>query len=147
MGRNRLSLERARWLAVARWLVVALLLAVGVAACGSTVSASSFKGEAHAVAQRLSDFQADVTSANEQKLCSEDLASAVRAELNRDGGCKQALKRQIATIDVFEMTVEKIAVSGTNATALVKSTWSGKAGLATLRLRKEGGVWRVAALA
>ena len=97
------------------------------------------------MAQRLSDFEADVTSASERKLCSEDLSSALRAELEREGGCKQALKRQIATIDVFEMTVEQIAVSGAGATADVKSTWSGKLSLATLRLRKEGGIWRVAA--
>jgi hypothetical protein len=36
-------------------LLVAVLLALGVGACGSTVSTSSFKGEAHAVAQRISD--------------------------------------------------------------------------------------------
>jgi hypothetical protein len=123
---------------------LALVLAIGLAACGSAVSTNDFKGEAHAVAQRISDFQADVTSANEQKLCSEDLSSALRGRLNRaGGGCKQALKRQIGTIDDYEMTVERITVSATTAKALVKSTWSGKQGLATLKLVKEGGTWRV----
>jgi hypothetical protein len=129
------------------WLLTAPLLAVCLAACGSTVSASSFKGEAHAVAQRLSDFQADVTSTNEQKLCGEDLARVVRTRLDTaSGGCTQALKRQLGAIDDFELTVEKIAVSGATATAEVRSTWSGKLRLATLKLVKEGRSWRIASL-
>ena len=186
-------------------LIAVPLLAFGFAACGSTVSTSNFKGEAHAVAQRISDLQADVTAANEQKLCSEDLSRAARARLNaatearrhspstripgstearrhspstripgstearrhspstripgstearrhspstRIPGsastCRQALKRQLGTIDSYELTVEKIAVNGATATAHVKSMWSGKLRSATLMLVKEGGSWRIA---
>ncbi|HWX44306.1 MAG TPA: hypothetical protein VNY52_03180 [Solirubrobacteraceae bacterium] len=128
-------------------LIVVPLLALGLGACGSTVSTSSFKGEAQAVAQRISDLQSDVTAASEQKLCNQDFARAVRARLNTGGGnCQQAVKRQIGSIDGYEVTVEKVAVSGATATAIVKSTWSGKLGLATLRLVKEGGSWRIASL-
>jgi hypothetical protein len=127
-----------------RSLLVVPLLALGLAACGSTVSTSNFKGEAHAVAQRISDYQADVAAASEQKLCSEDLSSAARARLGAaSGGCKQAIKRQLGSIDDYELTVEKVAVSGATATATVKSTWSGKPRLATLALVKEGGGWRI----
>lgn len=127
--------------------IVLALLALALGACGSTVSTSGFKGEAQAVAQRISDFQSNVTAASEQKLCSQDFSRAVRARLNAGGGsCQQALKRQLGSIDDYELTVEKIAVSGATATARVKSTWSGKVGLATLRLVKEGGSWRIAAL-
>jgi hypothetical protein len=142
---NLISIRRAgQFIALP---ALALAFAIGLAACGSAVSASNFKGEAHAVAQRISDFQANVTSASEQKLCSEDLSSAVRAQLNRaSGGCQQALKRQIGTIDDYEMTVEKITVSGATATALVKSRWSGKLRLTTLNLAKEGGSWRITGL-
>ncbi len=128
-------------------LLAAALLALGLAACGSTVSTSAFKGEAHAVAQRISDYQADIAAASEQKLCREDLSSAVRARLSTaSGGCKQALKRQLGSIDDYEVTVEKVAVSGATATAVVKSTWSGKARLTTLELVKQGGSWRIAGL-
>jgi hypothetical protein len=125
-------------------LLVAVLLALGVGACGSTVSTSSFKGEAHAVAQRISDLQSDVSALNEQKICEQDFSRAARARLSTAGNtCKQALKRQLGSIDAYELTVEKIALSGATATARVRSTWSGKLATNTLELVREGGSWRV----
>jgi hypothetical protein len=125
-------------------LLVAVLLALGVGACGSTVSTSGFKGEAHAVAQRISDLQSDVSAVNEQKICEQDFSRAARARLSTGGNtCKQALKRQLGSIDDYELTVEKIAVSGVTATARVRSTWAGKPSTNTLRLVKERGNWRV----
>lgn len=122
----------------------AVLLALGVGACGSTVSTSSFKGEAHAVAQRISDLQSDVSALNEQKICEQDFSRAARARLSTGGNtCKQALKRQLGSIDAYELTVEKIAVSGATATARVRSTWAGKLSSNRLKLVKEGGSWRV----
>lgn len=126
-------------------LLVIPLLAVGLAACGSTVSTSTFKGESHAVAQRISDYQADVGAASEKKLCKEDFSSAVRRRLNAaTGGCEEALKRQLGSIDDYEATVEQVTVSGATATAEVKSTWSGKLRDTTLHLVKEDGSWRIA---
>lgn len=125
-------------------LLIAVLLALGVGACGSTVSTSGFKGEAHAVAQRISDLQSDVSALNEQKICEQDFSRAARTRLSTGGDtCKQALKRQLGTIDAYELTVEKIAVSGATATAHVRSTWAGKLSSSGLKLVKEGGSWRV----
>src|SRR5258708_20995019 len=94
-------------------LIAVPLLAAGLAACGSTVSTGAFKGESHAVAQRISNYQADIATASEQKLCSKDLASAVRIRLSAaSGGCEQALKRQLGSIDDYQVTVEKVTVSG-----------------------------------
>lgn len=124
--------------------LIAVLLALGVGACGSTVSTSGFKGEAHAVAQRISDLQSDVSALNEQKICERDFSRAARARLSTGGNtCKRALKRQLGTIDAYELTVEKIAVSGATATAHVRSTWAGKLSSNRLKLVKEGGNWRV----
>ncbi len=124
--------------------LIAVLLALGVGACGSTVSTSSFKGEAHAVAQRISDLQSDVSALNEQKICEQDFSRAARARLTTSGNtCKQALKRQLGTIDAYELSVEKIAVSGATATAQVRGTWAGKLSSNRLKLVKEGGSWRV----
>jgi uncharacterized protein YukE len=124
--------------------LTAVLLALGVGACGSTVSTSSFKGEAHAVAQRISDLQSDVSALSEQKICERDFSRAARARLSVTGStCKQALKRQLGTIDAYELTVEKIAVRGAAAAARVRSTWAGKLSTSTLKLVKEGGGWRV----
>lgn len=130
-------------------LLAGTLLAAGATACGSTVSTSGFTGESHAVAQRISSYQADIAAASEQKLCSEDLSSALRARLSGTGGsCAQTLKRQLDSIDDYEVTVEKggIAVSGATATAHVRSTWSGKPRSTTLELVKQGGSWRIAGL-
>ncbi len=129
-------------------LLIAVLLALGVGACGSsTVSTSSFKGEAHAVAQRISDLQSDVSALNEQKICAQDFSRAARARLSTAGNtCKRALKRQLGSIDDYELSVEKIAVSGATATARVRSTWSGKLSTNALKLVKEGGTWRVEGL-
>jgi hypothetical protein len=125
-------------------LIVACALAFGVVACGGAVTTTNFKGEAHAVAQRLSDLQSDVTAADEQKICNSDFSRAARARLSTHGGsCVQALKRQLGMIESYELTVEKVAVSGVTATATVRSTWSGKNRTSTMRLVKEGGGWRV----
>ena len=62
-------------------LLIVVLLALGIGACGSTVSTSSFKGEAHAVAQRIADLQSDVSALNEQKICEQDFSRAARERL------------------------------------------------------------------
>jgi Putative lumazine-binding len=129
-------------------LCVALSLAEGMAACGATgVSTSSFKGEAHAVAQAISDLQSDVTAGDQHKVCSGDLARAIVARLNAArGGCSEAIKHQLAEIDNPEVSVKTVQVSGTSASASVKSVFSGKSRLATLTLVKEGGRWRILSL-
>ncbi len=128
--------------------LIAVVLALGVNACGGTVTTSNFKGEAHAVAQRISDLQSDVSAASEQKICEQDFSRAARARLSTAGNsCKQALKRQLGSIDDYELTVEKIAVSGSTATARVRSTWAGKLSTNTLKLVKEGGNWRIEGIA
>jgi hypothetical protein len=125
-------------------LMAVLLLALGVGACGGTVTTGSFKGEAHAVAQRISDLQSDVSAASAQNVCDKDFSRAARARLSTAGNtCKQALKRQLGSIDSYELTINKVAVHGATATARVRSTWSGKLHTSTLKLVKEGGSWRV----
>jgi hypothetical protein len=126
-------------------IAFALLLAAGLGACGSgTVTTSNFKGEAHAVAQRISALESDVTAADEQKICAVDFSRAARARLSTKGStCQRALERQIGSIDGYELTVENVTVGGAGATARVRSTWSGKQRKSTLKLVKEGGGWRV----
>lgn len=120
------------------------LLAVGLGACASTTSTSSFKGEQHAVAQAVSNLQSHATALEAKKICGEDLAATNVARLNAaTGGCKQAIETQLKEIDSFETTVESIKISGDRATAQVKSIDSGKNAIATLTLVKEGGKWRI----
>jgi hypothetical protein len=120
-------------------------LVAGAAACGTkVVSTGAFKGEAHAVAQAISNLQSDVTAGDQQKVCANDLARAVLAHLDAaHGGCKEAIKSQLAEIDNPELSVKAVQVSGTSASAQVKSVFSGKSRLSTLALVKESGRWKV----
>jgi hypothetical protein len=127
-------------------LLCASLSGVGLAACGNTVSAA-FKGEEHEVAQAISNLQTDATAGNEQKLCANDLASAVVTQLNAKGGCKQAIKNRLTDIDIFEVSVQSVQVKASGgrrtASASVRSIYSGKTRASTLSLVKEGGKWKI----
>jgi hypothetical protein len=127
------------------------LLAVLLAACGSSVATTSFKGEEHEVAQAISNLQADASAGNEQKLCADDLAGTVVGALNRAaGGCSQAIKNQLAEIDSFEVSIQGVHVAPQGAhptaTATVKSIDAGKSRATTVTLVKEAGRWKLSGL-
>jgi hypothetical protein len=126
------------------------LIAVAIAACGSTVTTSTFKGEEHEVAQAISNLQADASAGNEQKICAEDLAGPVVAALNRArGGCRHAIKNQLAEIDSFEVSIKAVHLAPgahPTATATVKSINAGKTRASTVTLVKEQGRWKVSSL-
>jgi Putative lumazine-binding len=123
------------------------LAALTLAACGAQVSTTGYKGEDKAVAQRVADFQTDATASDEQKVCENDLAAAVKARLKTAGSdCQSALKHQLSQIDTLELTIKSIAVKGNTALARVKSTWSGKSRESTLALVREGSAWRISGL-
>jgi len=123
------------------------LLATGLAACANTVSTTSFKGEQQQVAQAISNLQSHATALEAKKICTEDLAAANVARLSTaPGGCKQTIETQLKQIDNFETTVESVKISGTHATAQVKSVTAGKKTVQTLTLVKEGGKWRISGI-
>jgi hypothetical protein len=132
--------RRARW--------TAPLAALALAGCGSSVASTNFSGEMHDVAQAIANLQSDVNSSEPQKICHNDLASAVVSRLNASpGGCKQAIKEQVAEIDNSEVKVDSVALgsgaaAGT-ATARVRTIYSGKTRASTVSLRKEGGKWKL----
>jgi hypothetical protein len=123
------------------------LLALALAGCGSTVSTSSFHGEEHEVAQVVANFQADVSAAEQQKVCANDLSSGLVARLGGPAACRKAVKNQLAEVDNLEMSVRAVQVSPPGAprtaTARVKSINGGKSRLATLTLVREGGSWKI----
>lgn len=126
-------------------VLCATLTAIGVSACGSTVS-TAFKGEAHEVAQAVSNLQTDARNADEQKICANDLASTLVTRLNSArGGCREAIKSQLTDVDSFEANVQSIEVNAAarGASANVRSTYSGKSRPSTLLLVKEAGKWKI----
>ncbi len=122
------------------------LCGLAFAACGNTVSTSSFKGEAHEVAQTVANLQADVTAGEQKKVCGSDLALPVVSRLGGTKACEAAVKTQLAEVDSTEVKVESVRVTGTTATAKVKSTYSGKSRPSTINLVKEGGKWKISGL-
>jgi copper chaperone CopZ len=120
------------------------LLGTGVAACGNTVSTSSFKGEQQKVAQTVAHLQSHATALDAKKICGEDLAAANVARLRTaSGGCKQAIESQLKQIDSFETTVQSVQIDGATATARVKGVKGGKKSVQTMTFAKEGGRWRI----
>jgi hypothetical protein len=133
-------------------LLVATLLVCGLAACGSTVATSNFKGEQHEVAQAISNLQSDVRAGEQTKVCENDLAGPVVARLSAaPGGCKQAIKGQLSEIDNFDVTVESVQITSTGskrtATARAKSTYNGKKVVRTATLVFENGKWKILSVA
>jgi hypothetical protein len=133
-------------------LLVATLLVCGLAACGSTVATSNFKGEQHEVAQAISNLQSDVRAGEQTKVCENDLAGPVVARLSAaPGGCKQAIKGQLSEIDNFDVTVESVRITSTGskrtATARAKSTYNGKKVVRTATLVFENGKWKILSVA
>ena len=124
------------------------LAAASLLGCANKVSTSGFSGEQREVAQTISNLQADATATDELKICRNDLAGAVVARLNAaPGGCRQAVKRQVAEVDSLNMTVQSVQLSGTGArrtaSARVKSVYEGKMRPSTVSLVKEGGKWKI----
>jgi hypothetical protein len=140
---GRLRPRRAGW--------ATSLAALALAGCGSSVASTNFAGEQHEVAQGIANLQSDVNSQEQKKICDNDLASAVVARLSTSpGGCKQAIKEQLAEIDNAEVKVDSVQLgsgraAGT-ATAHVRTIYAGKTRASTVSLRKEGGKWKLAAI-
>jgi hypothetical protein len=124
------------------------LLVLGMSACASTTSPSSFKGEPHAIAQTISNLQTEATAGEAKKICATLLSSTVTARLSStSGGCTQALKDQLSQVDTLELTIQSILPqSGTSASAQVKSTYAGKSKTSTVNLVKEDGKWKISKL-
>jgi hypothetical protein len=134
----------------------ATTLALALAGCGSTsTSTSAFKGEKHEVAQAIANLQSDLTSSDQKKVCTNDLAAAVVTKLSYAAGtstgpaagCEQAVKKQLTAIDNLELAVDSVTLKGTGAQqtaqAEVRSIYEGKTRLSTLSLVKEGGKWKL----
>jgi copper chaperone CopZ len=95
----------------------------------------------------VSSLQSNATALEAKKVCSENLASANVARLDKAaGGCKKALETQLKEIDSFETTVESVQISGDTASARVKGVHSGKKAIYKLTLVKEDGKWKVSAV-
>ncbi len=126
-------------------ILISLLLAGGLVGCGTTgTPAGKFQGESAKVAAAVNALSNASTSRDTTKICTKLLAPAVAQKLAGAGGsCPRVVDRQLATVDNFTVTVEKVSVNGTTAQAQVKSISSGKNRSDTFNLiRLPDGSWR-----
>ena len=88
--------------------------------------------------QTISDFQTDADGGRPKKICRKTWRPQSRQSCRRPGAtAKAALKSQLAEIDILELTVESVELSGNKASAAIKSTWSGKSRRSTIELTKK----------
>ncbi|MGH2863725.1 MAG: hypothetical protein ACRDJX_00590 [Solirubrobacteraceae bacterium] len=129
-------------------LICVALLALGLTACGSSVSTSGFQGEQHEVAQAIANLQSAATTGEYKKLCGELLSAPVVARLGGAGDCERAVKNQLAEIDNLQVSVQTVRVASdrTSATAAVASVYEGKTRAGKLSLVKEGKHWKISGL-
>jgi hypothetical protein len=133
----------------ARLAPLALVVALAAAGCGQANkdSATKFSGEQRAVAQAVEDLQSAGRKGDAQKICTDLLAPALIEEIRHaSGDCAKVLDGALQDADTFEMTVEKVTVDGTRATAVVKSDAGKKDRTDTLELVREGRNWKIASL-
>jgi hypothetical protein len=131
-------------------LLAAALLAAG---CGSATkdSTGDFKGEARQVAVTIEDYQDAARKSDEEKICNDLLAPELvrmieAAGKGGRGSCPDHLKDSLRDADSFEITVKKVDVKGTTATATVKSEGRQEDRTDTMTLVKAGTPlrWRIA---
>ena len=129
---------------VARILPVVLIVAaLGAAGCTSSTGGSSgtFTGAQGEVAQVVSDLAKDGQRKDAQKICSEILARELVDKLNQAGtSCGQEMDKAIADADDFDLSVQKVTINGSSATAVVRRGKDGPS--ATFRFVREGGKWK-----
>ena len=129
---------------VARILTVVLVAAaLGVAGCTSSTGSTSgkFTGAQGDIAQVVSDLAKDGQRKDAQKICTEILARELVDKLNQAGtSCGQEMDKAIADADDFDLSVQKVTVNGSSATAVVRRGKDGPS--ATFRFVREGGKWK-----
>src|SRR3954452_24579184 len=129
---------------VARILPVVLVAAArGAAGCTSSTGSTSgkFTGAQGDIAQVVADLVKDGQHKDAQKICSDILARELVDKLNQAGtSCGQEMDKAIADADDFDLSVQKVTIERSSATAVVRRGKDGPT--ATFRFVREGGKWK-----
>ena len=128
--------------------LVALLAALTLAACGSAGSDSSndFEGDQREVASAIEDLQSAAADDDASEICRTLLAKSLLDRLGSDDACQKAVTVALDATDTTDLEVESVQVSGSNATARVKSGTGDSATTRTVKLTREGSNWKIASL-
>jgi hypothetical protein len=129
---------------VLRRVAIAAVLALGVAGCSTTATSSSspkFTGAQAQVAQVVSDLQTAGQRKDAQKICTQILSQALVRQLSAAGtSCQAEMKKAIDDADDYNLSVQRVTVTGSQATAVVRR--GDKGPTATFRFVRENGGWK-----
>lgn len=133
-----------------RCLVTIVIAATALSGCTASTedSATEFKGTQAEVAKVIEDLQDAGQRRDENKICEQLIAAELRDRIKAAGAvdCQSAMEDVLGDADTFELEVKKVTVEGTTATVDVLSDGRTKDRTDTLRLVKQRGAWRIAAL-
>jgi hypothetical protein len=128
--------------------LLVLLGVLAIAGCGAQADPSSvdkFQGEQRAVAQKVEDLQKAGEGRNPEDICSEILARSLVQQLEAAGvSCADEMKKAIEDADDYELDVQKVTISGSNATVSVRRGDDGPT--EAMEFTKESGQWRATSL-
>lgn len=125
------------------------LLALTLAACGAAPrdSAEEFKGEQAAVASAVEDLESAARDNDAGETCTKLFAASLLATIKAAGkNCETAVKDAFKDADLVDLTVDKVSITGTKATATVTSGTGSRKQTDTLALEKVGAAWRISSL-
>ncbi|HWI22454.1 MAG TPA: hypothetical protein VNT22_07555 [Baekduia sp.] len=134
---------------------MSLVAALALVGCGSVQDDSSkdFKGEQAKVAKAIEDLEkaAAKRPADTKKICSDLFTDALAkriAAADTNDTCKDRLDDAIGDVvsggvSGTKLDVEKVTISGSGATAVVKNDAGDSAASSTFKLAKVGANWRI----
>jgi hypothetical protein len=129
--------------------VALALLLFAVAGCGAqaeTSSADKFSDpDQKAVAEKVEDLENAGRRGQADDICSDILAKTLVSQLDAAGtDCATEMEKAIADATEFDLEVQKVTITGNEATAEVKQGDDGAT--ETMNFTKENGDWRATAL-
>ena len=120
--------------------LAALLGATGCTANGTT-SSSKFTGTEGDVAKVVSDLSQAGRRKDTDRICTQILSRTLVQQLSQAGtSCAQEMKKAIDDADDFDLTVQRVTVTGGRASAVVRRGKDGPT--ATFRFVREGRAWK-----
>jgi hypothetical protein len=129
--------------AVALLPLVAVTALAGCTPAGGTTS-GGFSGAEKDVATVVGNLATDGQRRKESDICDALLSRALAAKVAQGGqSCAEEMKKAIEDADQFTLDVQSVNVTGTSATARVKSTDRSSDVFRTFRFVQENGGWRI----
>jgi hypothetical protein len=104
-----------------------VVAALSIAGCGGTDNSKDYNGASKDVATAIDDISSHARKLEARKICDGFMTAELRAKLaarakpaGRGTDCADQLKDSLRDIDVFDVDVQSIRVTGSGATAKVK---------------------------